>query len=195
MTDEQHARAVAGWIARAATTIRELAAQHADLAGHVAAGSGSGSSDGVGIRGTKVEPDLPIRPEVVDLRAAIEKDAGRYAALVRGTLRGTVAVPPGTAGRLGLIADNLAAVNDADDALASEVIEAMWDHHRSASRVVEPPRGLRPFRIEDPCPLCGFASLWVDPKGWRIGCGMPGCRHVWGVADPVLASTAQEGTR
>jgi len=195
MRDEQHARAVAGWISRAATTIRELAAQHADLAGHVAAGSGSGASDGVGIRGTKVAPDLPIRPEVVDLRGAIERDAKRYASLVRGTLRGTVTVPVGTAGRLGMIAEHLAAVHVEDGVLAAEVIEAMWDHHRDASRIVDPPRGLRPFRIEDPCPVCGFPSLWVDPKGWRIGCGMPSCRHIWGVADPVLASNAKEDAR
>lgn len=188
MDDGRQARAIGSWIARASATARELAAQHASLAAFVAAGSGRGPSEGVDIRGTKVHPDIPIRAEVVDVRAAIEGDARRYAALTRGTLRHQQN-PPTTAGRLGVIAACLPDLHAADPALAAEMVEALWEHHRRASRIVDPPRGLRPFRIDDPCPECGHESLWVDPKGWRIGCGMPSCRCMWGVADPVLKVT------
>ena len=180
---------IAGWLARAADVCRELAAQHADLAAYTAAGSGGGASDGIGIRGTKIDPDIPIRPEVVDLRAAIEADARRYADLARGTLRLGPASAFTTAGRLDIVAGSLPDLHAADPTLTAEVVERMWDHHRAACRVVEPPRGLRPFRIGEACPACGFAALWVDPHGWRIGCGMPNCRRVYGVAEPVLAST------
>ncbi|GAA4680203.1 hypothetical protein [Nocardioides nanhaiensis] len=185
MTDQQHARTIGAWIARGAATMRELAVQHAALAAHVTPGGGGG--DGTGRSATTVHQAAPVRLEVVDLRAAIAADARRYAGLARGTLRGGVDTVNTTAGRLGEIAAALPDLHATDPNLAAEVIERMWDHHRDASRVVEPPRGLRPFRIEETCPECGIAALWVDPKGWRIGCGMPSCRRVWGVHEPVLA--------
>ncbi|MCY4726726.1 hypothetical protein NYO98_10590 [Nocardioides sp. STR2] len=195
MDDQQHARAMAGWIARAAAVCRELAAQHADLGAYVAHGTRPGPpSDGVGIRGTRIEQPVPIDVEVVDVRRAIETDARRYADLARGTLRIKGAMSTTTAGRLGVVADRLPDLHAADPDLAAEVVEKVWDHHRIASRIVEPPRGLRPFRIEETCPACGMPSLWVDPAGWRIGCGMPSCRRVWGVADPILKESSVSET-
>lgn len=187
MRDENYERAIATWLKRTAEQARTLGDQWDELAGFVIPGGGAG--DGTGRAATKVHAAAPIRVEVVALRDDIAAMARRYYSLVRGTLRMGVAPKGGNAPTwLRFIAGALPRLHAEDADLCEEVADAIWSHHRKAARIMDPIQGTvrRPFRIDDPCPACGEMSLWVDPAHWRIGCGMPACREVWGIGEPVL---------
>jgi hypothetical protein len=187
MSDD-YERAIASWTARAATKARELGGQWTDLAGFMTPTSGG---DGTGIRGTTVHAAAPIRLETLSLRDEIKSWARRIHPLIYGTLR--MGIAPSmlhTPDRLRFIGGTLPALYAEDPALCEEVVDGIWSYSRQAAGIIDPIRGTirRPFRIDEECPECEVAALWVDPARWVIACGMPDCRARWGVAQPVLRS-------
>lgn len=190
MHDDGHLRAITTWLGRTSEKATELASQWSDLAGFVIPGGGGG--DGTGIRATTVHAAAPIRIEVVALRDDIAAWSAQIQPLVYGTLRmGLVPRGTDTPTRVRFVGHVLPRLYAEDEALCEEVAAAIWDMHRKAAGIIDPIRGTirRPFRIDDPCPACGELALWVHPARWLIGCGMPACREVWGIDQPVLVGS------
>lgn len=189
MRDENYERAIGAWLERTRHVARTTAQQWSQLATMITPTRSGG--DGTGIRGTTVHAAAPIRVEVVTVRDDIAATARKYADLVNGTLRmGIKNAPRGTRERLGFIGDTLPRLHAADPELCEEAADAIWDRHRSASRLLDGPRP-RPRRIPDPCPECGYEALWIDPNRWLIACGMDECTGVWGVSSPVLRHVSE----
>lgn len=190
MTNNDHDRAIATWLERTRSTAQSLGSQWDDLGGMIAPARSGG--DCTGIRGTTVHAAAPIRVEVVSLRDDIAATARRYAELVNGTLRmGIRNNARGTRERLHFIGNTLPRLHASDPVLCDEVADALWDHHRAASKFLDGPGRPRARRIPDPCPECGYESLWVDPSRWLIACGMDDCDAVWGVNQPVLRHVSE----
>lgn len=183
MTDDD--RAVQSWLKRAGNVCGIVATQRREMDAY---GSlGAGGADNMGRTATRVWPGLPINVGPIDLMAEIDATAKRYADLTRGTLRLGLSTGAREAGSdLRTISSNISDLWLSDPDLTREVVGVVWGLHRKASRLIDPPTGKRPFRIEEACPTCGLPSLWFDPETWRIACGMPACRSVYGVGEPVL---------
>lgn len=183
--NDEYAKQVAAWLRRSGETARALAGQYADLAALVAAGSGAGDDSGVHVKA--VDAPLPVRVDVIDLRADIAGAAEKYAGLVRGTLRMGSGGTADVGGRLRFIGGALTHLWEADPDLTQETVAAVWGLHRSAWSVINPTRRVRPFRSDregDVCPECGSA-LFVWPKEWLLACGP--CGLSWGIGAPVVA--------
>jgi hypothetical protein len=186
---EQHLDA---WLKRTTETTIGLGRRYAELASFVPATPQPGEGGG----GKAVNPTIPIRPDVIDLMQSIREAARRYSDLVRGTLRtgpewtGPLAGPI-VASRLRFVGLTLPRLVTVDPELSEELSIKMWDLARHAnSIVVGAPSAPKPFRLDEKCPNCGFASLWFDPRSWRIGCGMPPCGAVFPIDAPVLAASS-----
>ncbi|MEE6280174.1 hypothetical protein [Georgenia sp. MJ170] len=166
---------------RMVVVVDELARRYVVLVGMVPAGSGP-AGDGSAHR--PAGPRVPLRVDVLDLLRDVEGVAGRYAPLVRGSLR--MGLEPGTGSRaqrvgrfLGLVADGLRGVYADDEGLAAELSRELWRLNDWAGVVV----GERsmPFRLEVDCEGCGGRDLWVHPSRMRIRCALPGCGWERGV--------------
>ena len=130
-----------------------------------------------------VTPGLPIAVDVVDTIAEVESMVARHLPLVRGALRlGPAAPVPGTTrvtatvSAILLIGQSLREVAADSPVYAGEVAADVWKLFGRVSRTLGRPR-VRPHRVDDPCPACGLPSVWVDPAGLRIACGLPSCGY------------------
>lgn len=173
MDDEQ--RALNKWLADAANATQRVRDQYIELADHVETVT---VVDHSGIRSPSVNPSLPINASVIDLRAAIDKHAAKYAGRVYEALRmGVEGGLLGTDTRLRFLAGVLPRLHAADADLCAEVVGRTWRLHNRATNLLDPPTEKKPFAVDDLCPECGLMSLWVVPADWTIVCAMPDCGH------------------
>ncbi len=176
------------WRDRTASTIRSLAGDWVTLARFVQVGGGGGA-DASGVRTTPTEARIPVNVDVIDLREGISRSVREFVPIVRGTLRMGVEPMKSTAtpALLRFVAGAFPRLHDTDPCLGDDLAEAMWGFHRRANAILNGvDRTLRPYRLDEPCPQCGLLSMWADPEEWRLGCGMPSCRYVQELGDPLI---------
>lgn len=181
------ARLLAAHIARTVARLETLAGRYAELRGLVPAGSG-GRPEPDGSRRGPAGPRVPVRVEVLDTLAEVDRYLSELLPLVRGTLRlgtgaGTWAAgpkdgPDGRAARaragLKFLAAGLAGVYADDPVLGDAVARGAWTLERRAGWLFGDVS--RPFALSDPCPACSVPALWVVPDRMVIVCGNPACR-------------------
>lgn len=192
MTD--HDRAVAAWLRRTETFARRLADDYERLGEHLA--PVVRGRDGSGIRPRSARPSVPIRVEVVDLAAEVDKFAEDTIALVRGTLRTGPVSATSTPERLRFIAGSLFHVEAVDPGLVDSITDEIWRLAGRAHAIVagRTGRSPRPFRAEEVCPECAEPHLWVYPKEWVIVCAIPSCRYTSAIDAPVGTERVRHAT-
>jgi hypothetical protein len=175
---DEHAR----WVRATGDACLELAERHVELHGLIPGGSAQGE-DGGGSRAPSASRP-PLRLDVVDLVAAIDRVVLRRVALCRGALRLGIGKQGPTTRGLWWLARAVGPVYDADPETARETARVVWRMHRAAGEIL----GINPraFRIAEPCPDCGQMTLWADPGTWRVACGAVGCAFKVPVNSPIL---------
>jgi hypothetical protein len=186
------ARLLAAHIGRTVGRLETLAGRYVELRGMLSADS-SGRPDTAGGSRPAAGPRLPVRVDVLDTLAEIDRFLADWLPLVRGTLRlgsgaGLWTPDRGDAGaarvRAGLLflAGSLGAVYADDPGLGDDVSAGAWRLERRAGWIFG--ERSRPFALVEACYSCGVASLWVVPERMAIVCGNPAC----GVSRPVHAA-------
>lgn len=186
---EDQARALAAHITRTQARLGALAGQYGQLRA-VLATPRTGRAEAPTAR-RRPGPSSPLRLDVLDALADIDRYLDELLPLVRGALR----LGPGVGewnsrdsrtdrvrGALEFIAAGLARVYEEDPVLGDDVSRGAWQLERRAGWIFGDTS--RPFALTEPCPACGVPALWVVPDRMVIRCGNPGC----GAQQPVDAA-------
>jgi hypothetical protein len=190
--EADRARLLAAHIARTVGRLETLAGRYVELRAMLAADS-AGRPDTEGGSRPAAGPRLPVRVDVLDTLADIDRFLADWLPLVRGTLRlgsgaGNWTVRTGDGGaarvRSGLLflAGSLGAVYSESPGLGDDVSAGAWRLERRAGWIFG--ERSRPFALVEPCAACGVPSLWVVPERMAIVCGNPAC----GASRPVHAA-------
>jgi hypothetical protein len=173
---EDEARALAAHIGRTVSRLESLADRYGQLRGMLGdVGQPAGGGDEVR---TPSRPGSrpPLRVDVLDLLADVERFVEELLPLVRGTLRLGPAVGAGRSvlAGLGIMGAGLAGVYSEDPGLGDAVSSAAWKLERRAAWIFGDRS--RAFALTEPCASCGMPALWVVPERMVIRCGNPACR-------------------
>lgn len=168
-------------VERAEANLGDLAGRYVALEDFLTPG---GAGDTSGSRRPAPGSAAPVRLDVVDLSADIERWARKAASLVAGALRAGVPVGSSTVGALTYIRRNLGPAALEDPTLADDVDSAAgklrWRCQRLAGEVSAA------FPVDVDCPACGLTSLWVHPGRGIVKCGVEDCGEEWTVDDYSL---------
>jgi hypothetical protein len=190
------ARLLQAHIRRTVGRLETLAGRYGELRGMLAADSG-GRPDTEGGSRPAAGPRMPVRVDVLDTLAEIDRFLLDWLPLVRGTLRlgsGSGLWTAETADRGGdvraarvrsgllFLAGSLGAVYADDPGLGDDVSAGAWRLERRAGWIFG--ERSRPFALVEPCSACGVPALWVVPERMAIVCGNPDC----GASRPVHAA-------
>lgn len=193
--EADRARLLQAHIVRTVGRLETLAGRYAELRGMLAADSG-GRPDTEGGSRPASGPRLPVRVDVLDTLADIDRFLMDLLPLIRGTLRlgsgaGLWSVDGADRGdvraarvRFGLLfmAGSLGAVYADDPTLGDDVSAGAWRLERRAGWIFG--ERSRPFALVEACGACGVPALWVVPERMAIVCGNPAC----GASRPVHAA-------
>jgi hypothetical protein len=128
-------------------------------------------------------PRLLIRAEVSDLVAEIHGLVESTAPLAREYMPLQADLVP-LRDRLRLIASVLPSLARMEPAVYERVARQIWDLALRVSAVVGEYDA--PHQLDEPCPRCGMASLWISPVRNVVACIMPNCLcAVWPVDTPI----------
>lgn len=175
---EEEGRALAAHIGRTVSRLESLADRYRQLRGMLGdVGQPAGGGDEVR---TPSRPGSrpPLRVDVLDTLADVERFVEELLPLVRGTLR--LGPEPRAAGRavrvrsgLSVMAAGLAGVYSEDPGLGDAVSSSAWKLERRAAWIFGDRS--RAFALTEPCGSCGMPALWVVPERMVIRCGNPAC--------------------
>lgn len=186
--EADRARLLQAHIVRTVGRLESLAGRYVELRAMLAADS-SGRPDSEGGSRPAAGPRMPVRVDVLDTLADIDRFLADWLPLVRGTLRlgaGSGFWTAGTADRaarvragLLFMAGSLGAVYADDPGLGDDVSAGAWRLERRAGWIFG--ERSRPFALVEACSACGVPALWVVPERMAIVCGNPAC----GASRPV----------
>ena len=173
--EAEQARALAAHIGRTVSRLESLAEKYRQLRGMLGdVGQPGGGGDEVR---TPSRPGSrpPLRVDVLDTLADVERFVDELLPLVRGTLRLGPAVGAGRAVLAGLavMGDGLGRVYSEDPGLGDAVSAVAWKLERRAAWIFG--ERSRAFALTEPCAACGLPALWVVPERMVIRCGNPAC--------------------
>ncbi len=186
-------RRFAAYLDLMASCAADLVVGYVALHGMVAR-SGSAPAGGGGGGGKRDDVPTPVDLGVVDVMTAVEQTVNRYVPLVRGALRMGLSVDERTARQrrtvegLRFLGKSLPRVYDVDPVLGDNLADALWGARHDVARYTG--EGMRPYRLEQPCPACGSASVWVNPEGIKTRCAACGDTAGWSVSQLVHVTTS-----
>lgn len=169
--------------------IDDLLQGYVTLGAMVARDGSTGGGGGGGQSGSEVP--APVRLEVIDAMTTVEQAVGQYVPLVRGALRMGMAKRDSrrrevrTVEGLRFLGRSLQAVYGDSPDLGDRLTDALWSARSDVARYTG--EGLRPFRVERPCPACGAPSVWVQPETLTTRCSSCGDRAAASVASLVFS--------
>lgn len=175
--EAEQARALAAHIGRTVSRLESLAVRYGQLRALLGDVRGPGGGDEVR---TPSRPGSrpPLRVDVLDTMADIDRFVAELGPLVRGTLR--LGPEPRAADRAGrvlaaldLMASGLAGVYSEDPVVGDAVSRLAWKLERRAGWIFGDRS--RAFALSEPCRACGLPAVWVVPERMVIRCGNPAC--------------------
>lgn len=185
--EAEQARALAAHIGRTVTRLESLALRYGQLRALLGDVRQPGGGDEVRSP-SRPGSRPPLRVDVLDTMADIDRFVTELGPLVRGTLR--LGPEPRAADRgarassvLAVMGAGLAGVYAEDPYVGDAVSRAVWKLERRAGWIFG--ERSRAFALSEPCRACGVPALWVVPERMVIRCGNPSCGDTRAV-DAVL---------
>lgn len=171
--------------------VAELAEGYVALSGMLTPGAGAPGESGSSSSGIPA----PLRLDVIDVMAMVERTVAELVPLVRGALRLGLDTGPRderivrTVRGIRFLGRVLQPVYDDDPVLGARVTDELWDARRRVSIVAG--EGVRPFRLAAPCQSCGASEVWVRPDRWQTRCRACGVVEAADGASVVFSVSSQ----